>query len=1691
MKFSVITPSFNQAQFLSTNLESVRSQLLVDVEHIVVDPGSTDGSTELARSASGVKLIAEPDRGQSDGISKGFSIATGDILCWLNSDDYYPDELTLNNVASVFNEHSDVDIVYGGVDFVDEQGEFLRIGYVNDDENNLGSAFEYQVGIVQPGVFWRRRVFEALGGPSEEFEYCMDYELWVRMAKGGHRWKYVNATLAHHRWWGGMKTSSRRDLSLLEHFKVCLKYFGYIHWQWLDRYADYLVSQEDGVVNHALEVSPRHKSIALGSVVQRFITQDMLVKICNSSNPEELATYEFIKPFLGSSSRYFINSSDLRIVSRHPDDADAKAKVAWHTFTLSDEAGKNYQSYQLPENFDRAFKASWVKDQLLRTEAAVKRMQAQRSGDTCVIVGNGPSLADVNLDLLAGVDTITSNFASISPSLAKHANFLCIVNDLVASQGVVDFNNTKTIKFVPFWLANQINPTASTYYVRATVKPEFATDFVNETSWRSTVSFFNMQLAYALGYTKVLLIGFDHSYDQPEGVSEGDVISQSEDDSNHFDPRYFKDRIWQAADTEKMEEMYILAKSAFIADGRAILNCTIDSRLKIFPQSTLEEELISEERNYPRTLLLDPTPVGNSTATGQIKKTFLGHWDKDRYLQVWLSTNSDLQFHVLDPSAPSSVATPAAIDLPAALEAIKQFEPEVVYFRPADSEPLFTLHERLTLEQAVPTITHMMDDWPERMRVTQPTRYEALAPRLQSVLDRSVERLAISQPMADEYTSRYGGTWTTLANGVESKFSATVDIDDNEDRPFTVRYLGALAEDMTLSSVTEIAKVIDALNPTLNIRFEVFTMDWCQKTAKAHMGDLDAVTIFGLVPHALYEETLRTADALVIAYNFDEKSTRYTRLSLANKLPECLASGTPLLAYGPSEQATVRLLQEAQCAITVTTQDREALKQSFQHLVESRSYANELGHKGQQFATEHLSLERVQKKFMNTLSNATGQKYIYGPFSRVQQAHCDETSVIAELSSESPTATLIDVGAHQGSALAPFLDLGWDVFAFEPDQKNRKILQHLISKHKHKDRVRLDTRCVTNETQRDIAFYTSAQSSGISGLSAFHESHVEAQRVDTVTLTDYFQDLKLDNVEFLKIDTEGHDLFVLQGFPWERTHPEVIECEFEDNKTTSLGYEFNDIADFLASKGYVVYVSEWHPIIRYGIKHDWLGLKEYPCELETDQAWGNLLAFRKQPDTELLRSAIESTTRVHNPIVGDDRTSSVLVDRPDKVQVATPRYFSFGQWLQSKNLTLFRILQFTHWVIRFGVRHPALSFAASISLITLIVLPIINPELRPFSIHFWGAASLSLLSGLALVGVSFVHARLNALTTREGQKRKTLETKLTKELNQTKHRHKKQNTEIDSVTNRVHSVASALKVSTNELSASQHELGAKWQAQTDEMSGQLDSQRELIQAQKEQIDALNAVLQEQVSQLEQLSTQRHRANRNFNEDHLKILTSEWSQLLDIELTPSILTYMGERAALVEQKCRGRIATPLENLMLRIVCAFSFRERPLHILEIGTLFGIGLAAIYDAIHTQTEKIHMTAIDPLDGYYGNDSLDILTGEPVSRYLLNSNMQAVGISDEDFTLIQKLSTDPTLDLGSQLYDLVIIDGDHSYEGAKFDFELVRDKVADGGLVLFDDYDAPEWPEVKAYVDEIVTKDEAFTLVGSSFRTAVFRKI
>jgi FkbM family methyltransferase len=206
----------------------------------------------------------------------------------------------------------------------------------------------------------------------------------------------------------------------------------------------------------------------------------------------------------------------------------------------------------------------------------------------------------------------------------------------------------------------------------------------------------------------------------------------------------------------------------------------------------------------------------------------------------------------------------------------------------------------------------------------------------------------------------------------------------------------------------------------------------------------------------------------------------------------------------------------------------------------------------------------------------------------------------------SKSKVMLDVGAHFGGSLGIFLSDDWNIYAFEPDSSNRKKLE---DKYGNNTNLEIFPYACSDENQENVPFFKSEVSTGISSLLRFHSGHSEAEHVKVIRLADFLRERNINDVAYLKIDTEGYDLNVLKGLDWNFTKPLVILAEFEDAKTKHLGYSYKDLGDFLVDKGYQVFLSEWYPIVQYGTQHSWNRIIKYPVDTMTDNAWGNFIAL--------------------------------------------------------------------------------------------------------------------------------------------------------------------------------------------------------------------------------------------------------------------------------------------------------------------------------------------------------------------------------------------------------------------------------------------------------------------------------------------------
>ncbi len=222
LSISIVTPSLNQASFISDALDSVVIQNYPNCEHLVIDGMSTDGTLELLRnfrtSSSTITWVSEPDSGQSEALNKGFRQATGDIIGWLNADDRYRMGC-FERVAKMFEEDPELDILYGDYRVVDEFGGLVRIK--PEIAFSAFVLFYHRVlYIPTTTTFFRRRVFDEGNWINEDLQYVMDLEFFIRLAVRGYRFKHIPEVLADFRLQPASKTCREPDKQRCEHSRV-------------------------------------------------------------------------------------------------------------------------------------------------------------------------------------------------------------------------------------------------------------------------------------------------------------------------------------------------------------------------------------------------------------------------------------------------------------------------------------------------------------------------------------------------------------------------------------------------------------------------------------------------------------------------------------------------------------------------------------------------------------------------------------------------------------------------------------------------------------------------------------------------------------------------------------------------------------------------------------------------------------------------------------------------------------------------------------------------------------------------------------------------------------------------------------------------------------------------------------------------------------------------------------------------------------------------------------------------------------------------------------------------------------------------------------------------------------------------------------------------------------------------------
>ncbi|MBL8571958.1 MAG: glycosyltransferase [Phreatobacter sp.] len=221
LRLSVVTPTFNAAATIGRTLQSIRVQGWPDLQMICVDGGSTDETVEVIRSNGGFvnHFFGEPDRGVADALNKGFRVADGDILCWLNADDEFAPG-AVSHVMELFGRHPQIDVVTGGCRRVFADGSEAVTQVPEGFERRMALKNE----IEQPSTFWRARLHRQAGELDVSYRLAFDWEWWNRLSCAGARWLRTPQVLSVYHFTENNLTSKAGQRVIDEMYRITKSY---------------------------------------------------------------------------------------------------------------------------------------------------------------------------------------------------------------------------------------------------------------------------------------------------------------------------------------------------------------------------------------------------------------------------------------------------------------------------------------------------------------------------------------------------------------------------------------------------------------------------------------------------------------------------------------------------------------------------------------------------------------------------------------------------------------------------------------------------------------------------------------------------------------------------------------------------------------------------------------------------------------------------------------------------------------------------------------------------------------------------------------------------------------------------------------------------------------------------------------------------------------------------------------------------------------------------------------------------------------------------------------------------------------------------------------------------------------------------------------------------------------------------
>jgi glycosyltransferase involved in cell wall biosynthesis len=417
----------------------------------------------------------------------------------------------------------------------------------------------------------------------------------------------------------------------------------------------------------------------------------------------------------------------------------------------------------------------------------------------------------------------------------------------------------------------------------------------------------------------------------------------------------------------------------------------------------------SPSPNFPRVLVLAPVRFSQETGSGVTMSTLFRGWPQEALAQVHADRFSGLDESVCRryvhlPYDPVRAGAPlrslAAFSGQAArfllgrreslagywlhLERLlawsRAFAPDLIYARPTQRPSFFVwLPRALSRALSIPYVAHIFDDWPasQALEPFLPRRLHwqfFLRRDLQALFAGSAANLAISAEMSLAFGARYGRPFETVHNGIETSEWLPVQKDYAWRGEFCLAYLGTVTPDKELASLVELRQAVLELRARgYPLRLVIYGPEIYRQAVERHLASPPAVVHGGFFPARDKPAVLGRADLLVLAFNFDAPSQVYAGLSFQTRLPETMASGTPVLVYGPPGNPNVDYAARAGWGAVVDRPDRAELAATIVRLMQDGELRARLGRWARALAFQDHDAEAIRARFRRILFAAVGR----------------------------------------------------------------------------------------------------------------------------------------------------------------------------------------------------------------------------------------------------------------------------------------------------------------------------------------------------------------------------------------------------------------------------------------------------------------------------------------------------------------------------------------------------------------------------------------------------------------------------------------------------------------------------------------------------------------------------------------------